>query len=229
MTVTSRLRIAAVTAVALAAALAVAACGSSTATPSPTAAPSAPAASAEASTVPASPAVSPSPDAASPDATTGVASLPPLTAVPDLEKMIPTTLAGYPVTVRSLTGSDIVASGDQASIAALDAILKATDSTAADYGFAWGIVKTGAATDSVVGVFRVTGADPAAVRDALIAQAGGTANVESGSIGGKSVQILRLPSQDGTLWSWYYWPKGDVLFYVQSTDPTVAEKVLAAL
>ncbi len=211
--------------------VALAACGSSTATPSPTAAPSAPAASAGASAVPASPVTTPSASAGgAPSATTGAASLPPLTAVPELEKMIPTTLAGYPVTVRSLTGADIVASGDQASIAALDAILKSAGKTAADYGFAWGIVKTGAATDSVVGVFRVAGADPEVVREALVAQAGGgSADVEGGSIGGKAVQILRLPAQDGTLWSWYYWPKGDVLFYVQSTDPTIAEKVLAAL
>ncbi len=209
----------------------VAACGSSSVTPTPIPSP------APTQAASASPAVSPSASAATTPAATPAASdpgasssLPPLTRVKDLEEMIPTTLGGYQTTVRSLSGTDVMASGDQASIAALDGILKATGKTPADYGFAWGIVKTGAATDSVVGVFRVTGADPAVVRDALIAQAGGAAaNVESGSIGGKSVQILRLPSQDGTLWSWYYWPKGDVLFYVQSTDPTIAEKILADL
>jgi hypothetical protein len=205
----------------------VAACGSSSTTPGPT---STPMPTPAASVVPAaSPSASVAPTPAASDPGTA-SSLPPLTRVKDLEEMIPTTLGGYQVTVRSLTGTDVMASGDAASIAALQGILKATGKQPADYGFAWGVAKTGGTTDSVVGVFRVTGADPAVVRDALVAQAGGgTANVEDGSIGGKSVKILRLPSQDGTLWSWYYWPKGDVLFYVQSTDPTVAEKILADL
>jgi hypothetical protein len=33
----------------------------------------------------------------------------------------------------------------------------------------------------------------------------------------------------GTTWSWYYWPKGDVLFYLQTVDAAVAEEVIAGL
>jgi hypothetical protein len=210
--------------------VALAACGSSSATPAQSVAPVPSDSPAVASAAPSAPPASPAETTPAPSDGAAASSVPQLTPVKDLEVMIPTTLGGYQVTVRSLSGSDIMSSGNADSVAALGEILKATGKTPADYAFAWGIVKTGAATDSVVGVFRVAGADAATVRDALVAQAGGgTATVENGSIGGKEVQILRLPAQDGTLWSWYYWPKGDLLFYVQSTDPTVAEKILGGL
>ncbi len=209
-------------------ALAAAACGS---TSSPAPASTGPSASGGTS----SPVASSSPDAAastSPDASL----LPTLSRVADLEAMLPKKIGDLPLSPRSLIGTDVLATGDAASIAALDAILSATGAKAEDYQFAWSTIGTGAGgsgQDSAVGVFRVKGADPIKVRDTLIAQgtesSAGVGAAEDGTIGGKQVRILRVTAQDGTLWSWYYWPKGDVLFYVQTTDPTIAEQVLAAL
>jgi hypothetical protein len=153
---------------------------------------------------------------------------PTFTRVPELESMVPKTFDGTGLRIVSMTGDDVLASGDPGSVAALRAILAATGKKPSDYGFAYAQVPGG----SVVGVFRVQGADPSAVMDTLVGlaktNAGGPTALDSGTIGGKKVRILRA-TIDGTEWSYYYWPKGDTLYYVQTADPTVAEKILSGL
>jgi hypothetical protein len=210
----------------------VAACGSaSTSAPTQAAAasagPATPAPSASAAAADGSPAGSP---AASDAAGTP---LPSFTRVADLEAMLPKKVGDAALAPKSLTGTDVLATGDPTSIAALQAMLDATGATAADYQFAYSPFKTPAGTDAAVGVFRVKGSEPEKLRDILIAQ-GRTNNPgigapEDGTVGGKKVKILRVDDASGTTWSWYYWPKGDVLFYLQTVDSAVAEEVIAGL
>jgi hypothetical protein len=210
----------------------VAACGSSstsapTQAPAASAGPATPAPSVSAAAPDGSPAGSP---AASDAAGTP---LPSLTRVADLEAMLPKKVGDAALAPRSLTGTDVLATGDPTSIAALQAMLDATGATAADYQFAFSPFKTPAGTDAAVGVFRVKGSDPEKLRDVLIEQ--GRANnpgigaPDDGTVGGKKVKILRVEDSTGTTWSWYYWPKGDVLFYLQTVDAAVAEEVIAGL
>jgi hypothetical protein len=226
-------RAGAVPALLAAAALAlVAACGSaSTSAPTQAAAasagPATPAPSASAAAPDGSPAGSP---AASDAAGTP---LPSFTRVADLEAMLPKKIGDAALAPKSLTGTDVLATGDPTSIAALQAMLDATGATAADYQFAYSPFKTPAGTDAAVGVFRVKGSEPEKLRDILIEQ-GRTNNPgigapEDGTVGGKKVKILRVDDASGTTWSWYYWPKGDVLFYLQTVDSAVAEEVIAGL
>jgi hypothetical protein len=216
---------------AAAAVVLVAACGSSststpTQEPATSAAPATPAPSASAAPD-GSPAGSP---AASDAAGTP---LPSFTRVPDLEAMLPKKVGDSALAPKSLTGTDVLATGDPTSIAALQAMLDATGATAADYQFAYSPFKTPAGTDAAVGVFRVKGSDPEKLRDILIEQ-GRTNNPaigapDDGTVGGKKVKILHVEDASGTTWSWYYWPKGDVLFYLQTVDSGVAEEVIAGL
>ncbi len=210
----------------------VAACGSTatsapTQTPAASAGPVTPAPSASAAAPDGSPAASP---AASDAAGTP---LPSFTRVADLEAMLPKKVGDAVLAPRSLTGTDVLATGDPTSIAALQAMLDATGATAADYQFAYSPFKTPAGTDAAVGVFRVKGSEPEKLRDILVEQ-GRTNNPgigapEDGTVGGKKVKILRVDDASGTTWSWYYWPKGDVLFYLQTVDSAVAEEVIAGL
>ena len=226
-------------AVAAAAMALVAACGSSSSgTPTPIPSPSAPATASLIPSAPASPTtsaeagVTPAPSPVASDAVAGTP-MPSFTRVEDLEAMLPKKVGDSVLGPRSLTGTDVLATGNEPSIAALQAILDATGTTAPDYEFAWSPINSGSGTDAAIGVFRVKGADPAKVRDILIAQgqAGGSGvgPAEDGTIGGKKVKILRVTDPGGTVWSWYYWPKDAVLFYVQTVDPAVAEEVLALL
>jgi hypothetical protein len=216
---------------ALVAALLVAACGSS-ATPAPTQAPTA-----SAGTATPAPSSSVAPDgspAGSPAASDPASSpLPSFTRVADLEAMLPKKVGDAALAPRSLTGTDVLATGDPTSIKALQAMLDATGATAADYQFAFSPFKTASGSDAAIGVFRVKGSDPEKLRDILIEQ-GRTNNPgmgapEDGTVGGQKVRILRIEDGSGTTWSWYYWPKGDVLFYLQTVDPAVAEEVIAGL
>jgi hypothetical protein len=210
----------------------VAACGS-TSTSAPTQAPAAsagpvtPAPSASAAAPDGSPAASP---AASDAAGTP---LPSFTRVEDLEAMLPKKVGDSALAPRSLTGTDVLATGDPTSIAALQAMLDATGATAADYQFAFSPFKTPAGTDAAIGVFRVKGSDPEKLRDILIEQGRGNnpgiGAPDDGTVGGKKVKIVRVEDGSGTTWSWYYWPKGDVLFYLQTVDSAVAEEVIAGL
>jgi hypothetical protein len=215
-------------------ALTVAACGSSTSSagPSASSAPAAsmpptsgaPAASGDATSPSASAAASTGPlTTADPNATP----LPSLTRVPDLEALLPKSVDGKDLAVASLTGTDIMTTGQAGSVAALKAILKATGGQPSDYAFAYSELPGG----SVVGVFRVKGADASKIRDALMLLGKENPNgaiVDSGTIGGKKVQILRV-TVGGTETSWYYWPKGDLLYYIQTADPLAAEKFFSAL
>ncbi len=205
-------------------ALAVAACGSTSNSAGPSAS-AAPAASTGASTspVPSGGASAPPVETADPNATP----LPTFTRVPELEALLPKTFDGKPMTVTSLSGTDVLASGRDADIKALATLLQATGGQPSDYGFAYSVVPG----SSVVGVFRVKGAAPEKIRDSLIDQGktatGGAYVIDSGTIGGKKVTIFRV-NQGGTDYSTYYWPKGDVLFYAQTVDPKVAESFFSS-
>jgi hypothetical protein len=198
----------------------VAACGAS-ATPAPTSAPP--------STAPATP----EPAQAAPAATDAGTPLPSFTRVEDLEAMLPEMIGDVKLAPRCLTGTDVLATGDPTSIKALQAMLDATGATAADYQFAYSPFKTAAGTDAAIGVFRVKGSPPEKLRDILIEQ-GRTNNPGVGApdevtIAGTPVTTLTVPDGAGTTWLWYYWTKGDVLFYLQTVDPAVAEEVIAGL
>ncbi len=204
--------------------LVVAACGSAaTASPAPTAT-AAPATQAPAASV--APSVGPeASDAGTP--------LPSFTRVADLEAMLPEKIGDVKLAPRSLTGTDVLTTGDPTSIKALQAMLDATGATAADYQFAYSPFKTAAGTDAAIGVFRVKGSDPEKLRDILIEQGRtnnpGVGPAKDATVGGKQVVTLEVQDGAGTAWTWYYWPKGDVLFYLQTVDPSVAEEVIAAL
>jgi len=210
-----------------------ASCGSSSGSPKAT-----PAAS---PAPPASAAPSDAAAAGSPAASAGASPAPSTTADPsatpipsftrsaELEALLPKTLDGKALAPTSLSGTDVLASGRPEDVAALQALLAATGGQPADYGFAYAVVPG----PSAVGVFRIRGADAAKVRDSLIEQGkvatGGAYVVDSGTIGGKpGVTIVRF-NQGGTAWSTYYWPKGDILYYAQATDPAIAEAFFSSL
>jgi len=155
--------------------------------------------------------------------------LPTFTRDAALEGMLPKTLDRKALAITSLSGTDVLATGRASDQAALKTLLAATGGQPADYSFAYSVV----GGTSVVGAFRVAGADPAKVRDSFIAQgkaaSGGASSVDSGTIGGKpGVTIVRF-NQGGTAWSTYYWPKGDILYYAQATDPAIAESFFSSL
>jgi hypothetical protein len=184
----------------------------------------------------ASPSIAPSPAAPSPSAepSDAVTPAPDVTPAPTftrdstLEALIPKKLGGKSVNPTSLSGTDIVNTGRPADIAALDTVLAAVGKTPKDYAFAYSIFDG----PSLVGVFRVDGVPATQVQKALVDQTKALtsgASVESGTIGGKKVTIVRVPSTDAAAPSGYYWPKDDVLYYVQTADPTFAEEALASL
>ena len=234
MTITRSPRSAAVALILLSVlAVTVAACGSSTGSPATTSIAS-PVATRSAGPSEAAAAGSPAESAGASSAPVTTADpnatpLPTFTRDAALEAMLPKTLDGKPLSITSLSGTDVMTTGRPADQQALQAILAATGGTPADYGFAYSIVGDSA----VVGVFRVKGADPAKVRDSFIEQgkaaSGAAGSPDLGTIGGKQhVTILRF-TQGGTQWSSYYWPKGDVLYFVQTADAAVAESFFSSL
>ena len=218
----------------IACAISVAACGSATTSAGPSSSAVAPVASSSADAgAMATPSTPSAPSAAASAAAGQTADpnatpIPTFTRVADLEALLPKTLLGKPLSVMSMSGTDIVASGRPSDVTSLQAILQATGGQPADYGFGYAFVGDSA----VVGVFRVKGADATKIRDSLIEQSkqftGGAGTVSTATVGGKQVETLSTTT-DGSGPVWYYLPKGDVLFYVQTVDPKMAEAFLAGL
>jgi hypothetical protein len=211
----------------------VAACGGSATTMPSTGAAASSAPTPAPTAAPASSAAAGGSAAGSPVASEVPSSLPSFTRVADLEAMLPAKVGDVKLEPRSLTGTDVLATGDPTSIKALQAMLDATGATAADYQFAYSPFKTAAGTDAAIGVFRVKGSDPEKLRDILIEQGRtnnqGVGPAKDATVGGKQVVTLEVQDGQGTTWTWYYWPKGDVLFYLQTVDPSVAAELIAAL
>jgi hypothetical protein len=192
-------------------AIALAACGStSSPAPSPTAPPTA---------APTAAPVTPAPSAG-PTGTAG------RHADPALEALLPETLGGVSLVTESQHGTDLTRQSD-----ALDAMLKELGKTLADFTLASAYSPAGD-VEAQAGVWRVAGATPEALLPAFVTtvQASSTTKltVTELTLGGHDVTQIGAPGElaQGPL---YAYAKDDMVLFVQTTDPKLAEEALAAM
>jgi len=192
-------------------ALACAACGNTT-SPAPS---SSPAPSPAATAAPATPALSAAPSA--PAARH---------ADPALEALLPETLGGVSLVTESQKGTEITRQSD-----ALDAMLKGLGKTLADFTIASAYSPAGD-VEAQVGVWRVAGTTSETLLPAFVAVVQGSSatklTVSELTLGGHDVTQVGAPGQlaQGPL---YAYPKDDMVLFVQTPDPKLAEEALAKM
>jgi hypothetical protein len=145
---------------------------------------------------------------------------------PDLEALLPTTLHGTAMQLQSWTGDGILTDDDWSN--SFNAFLSANQKAPTDLGEAQAYDPT-QALDGSIGVYRVNGVEPTKVRDALIAawKADGTAAPTSTvTIGGKEMTKVDFPEDTPDS---YLYLRDDVVFDIESTDPSVVAEALAGL
>jgi hypothetical protein len=197
-------------------ALASAACGNTaSSSPSSPAATAAPATPTPATAAPATPAPSAAP------------SQPALRhADPALEALLPETLGGVSLVTESQNGTDITRQSD-----ALDAMLKGLGKTLADFTIASAYSPAGD-VEAQVGLWRVAGTTPEALLPAFVAVVQGSSTtkltVAELTLGGHDVTQVGAPGQlaQGPL---YAYAKDDMVLFVQTPDPKLAEDALAKM
>jgi hypothetical protein len=154
-----------------------------------------------------------------------------LTAVRDLEALLPDELGGVKLLKGSYTGTDMMQQTTEAQAKPLLDWLKALGKKPADFAQATAGDQAGQLKVFVV-AYRIKGvaADKylPSFLDAVKAQA--TAEVTTGkaSLGGKKVSTFQIKGQEafGTN---YYYAKGDDLFLVQTPDEALATEALSKL
>ena len=129
---------------------------------------------------------------------------------PELEALIPTTVAGQSVRVVSLRGAEAL----QGMSGAVGEALEDANIPAENLAMA---VASPANESWVATAISVQGMDPSVLRDAIVA--GAPANATQQTIGGKNV-IVVLDSQ-------YYYVSGNVLIFILTTDAAVANDFMS--
>lgn len=165
---------------------------------------------------------------------------PSLVGDPILQGLVPTTVGDATMLVDVYTAGDYLASSPddpdaQATIAALDEILRPHGKSSADVSFANGFFETDTSAGDLLAI-RVAGADVATFQDALVGLFLNTADPrrESATIGGKQVTIITEgppetaspePSADPfdlPLPPSYVYPSGEVLWIVNAEEPDLS-------
>jgi hypothetical protein len=147
----------------------------------------------------------------------------------DLEAKLPSTINGVTLTKYSFKGGDFLEAGASNSQDLLD-LLTALGKTPNDLSVAFAGDPAGN-LDVQIGAFRVAGADSNALLAGFIASANKETPEEAvsqGNVGGKNVTQITDPT-DPTTGTVYVYANGDTLFYVESSDASLAGAALQAL
>jgi hypothetical protein len=163
----------------------------------------------------------------SPDPNAAAASDPPPSHdVPDLEAFLPTEIDGTAVQAESVTGESLLAGGDPWS-AAMQSFLTTKSMAPSDLQYAL-TPDPGQVLSADVGVYRVIGIDPTALRDALIqawkASIAGV-KVTQATVGGKAV----TKGDNGTGGFSYLYVRDNLVFEILTNDETAAAAAITAL
>jgi hypothetical protein len=162
---------------------------------------------------------------ASADASVALPSLP--NSDTALEDLLPDELGGQPLQKTSMKGADFLDSGTTDNQDFKD-FLERLGAQPDDISVAIGFALTGDSQNSIF-AFRVKGVAQDKLTDEFktsIEQDSSTKLTwQDETIGGKSVVTTTDPDQ-GKI---YVYPKGDTIFFVTSTDATVAEEALSEL
>ncbi len=193
-------------------ALACAACGS-TPSPAPSLSPSA-----DATPTAVTPATAPA--SAAPSAA------PARHADPALEALLPETLGGVSLVTESQHGTDLTGKSD-----ALDAMLAGLGKTIADFTVASAYSPAGD-VEAQAGAWRIAGATPETLLPAFVATVQASSatklTVSEITLGGHDVTQIGVAGElaQGPL---YAYAKDDVMLFVQTPDPKLAEEALARM
>lgn len=142
-----------------------------------------------------------------------------------LEAMLPTTLGGSALTIESQAGPELATRS-----AAFDAFLTELGRTRADFTLASAYAR--GFLPAEIGGWRVKGADPAkllpAFQKALQASSAQALTIVDEDLAGRRVVRIGDPGQlaRGPL---YAFVQGDVVLFVQTTRPELAEEAFAKL
>ena len=146
-------------------------------------------------------------------------------ADPELESILPTTLGGVALTVESQAGPELAIRS-----AAFDAFLAELGRTRADFTVASAYSQGDLPAE--VGAWRVRGADPARMLPAFQAAVQKSSAVPltaaEETAAGRGILRIGDPGQmaRGPL---YAYARGDMVVFVQTTRPQLAEEALAKL
>jgi hypothetical protein len=147
-------------------------------------------------------------------------------AVADLEALLPADVNGTSLTRESWTGDTVL--GDDSWSTSLTTFLTAAGKTAADFQ-ASQAYDTAGTLDLSAGAFRAAGIDGPALRDAIIAAYKGDypdLKLTKSTIGG--LDVTSGDFGDGSVNSYWY-VRDDVVFDIETSDPSIAQAALAAL
>lgn len=162
-------------------------------------------------------------------AATSAAALPSLNLpsnAKELEALLPDSLGGVKLIKASYKGSDFLnsANSNEAFKTWLTSVGKSLDDVSAAFGFA-----ASGTTGSAIFAFRVQGVDNSKLIDAFKtseASSSSTMTWTSANVGGKNVQQSTDPSTHTTV---YLYGTADLLFFVSTNDPAVAQEALSHL
>ena len=147
-------------------------------------------------------------------------------ADPALEALLPETLGPAALTRESQRGTELTRQSD-----ALLAMLDGLGETLDDFTLASAYSSDGE-IEAQVGVWRITGADPIRLMPGFITaiQASSTTKltVAQKTVGGRLVTQIGV-SGELTQGPLYAYVKDDMILFVQTTDPTLAEEALGKL
>jgi hypothetical protein len=147
-------------------------------------------------------------------------------ADPALEALLPETLGPAALTRESQRGTELSRQSD-ALLAMLDGLGKTLD----DFTVASAYSSSGE-IEAQVGAWRIAGADPIRLMPGFITaiQASSTTKltIDHKTVGGHSVTQIGV-SGELTQGPLYAYVKDDMILFVQTTDPTLAEEALSKL
>jgi hypothetical protein len=144
----------------------------------------------------------------------------------ELEALLPDTLGGVKLVKASYKGSDFINSqnSNEEFKTWLTSVGKSLDDVSAAFGF----VASGT-SGSAIFAFRVQGVDNSRLIDAFktsAAQGSSTMTWTSANVGGKNVQQAQDPDTKSTV---YLYGTADLVFFVSTNDPAVAQEALSHL
>ncbi len=142
----------------------------------------------------------------------------------DLEALFPTQVTGLPVTIQSMSGSDLTTDG--AVPPALLQALTALGKTISDLSIAYGYYTDANGTGGLISAFQVNGVQMSDLMDVLVPLVldGQTpASQTQKQIGGKDVTVIKAAADTPDSELQYLYPKDDVLWVVQAPEPGLTE------
>lgn len=144
----------------------------------------------------------------------------------ELEALLPDTLGGIKLVKASYKGSDFLnsANSNEEFKTWLNSVGKSLDDVSAAFGFA-----ASGTSGSAIFAFRVNGVDNSKLIDAFKASESSTSSTmtwTSANVGGKNVQKSTDPSTNTAI---YLYGTADLLFFVTTNDPAVAQEALSHL